>query len=399
MKAKPGIDSHDEVVRRINLVLQGPVIDVLARLVPEVAALPRQDALELILDDVDLLYRCFIAFRANLALFRPLLVDARKRPVEDSETPLICGRSLDEIEAMVVRTAAKRHFRRRIDHVQRGLRNPDRPRRPAAKSGVFARLRALLTGQPTRRVRPKSQGDMLYDAVGPVLLHDWQLPLVPEYGQLPLGIVRRLGRNLLDYRVPEDVRRLKIDPDRPPPPTSVELMEYVGAGVFALPPITPPAASPKVAGARAGGFMAAAPELEAAAPATDRRAPVAALAMPDGKRLRPEAFAPVLLDPKVQAALPASPSLKPGGELALAGAAIATRLVDALDLDAAALAVLLVTAHARLGERHFITAFGDPGRPDYIDRLIARGRAAGIGPASTPAEVAAFVAGLFTTTK
>ena len=105
----------------------------------------------------------------------------------------------------------------------------------------------------------------------------------------------------------------------------------------------------------------------------------------------------VLLDPRVQAALPPSPSLKPGSELGLAGAAIASRLVEALELDTAALGVLLLAAHARLGERRFVIAFGDPGRPDYVDRLIARARAAGIGAGSDPAKVAAFIAEVFRT--
>lgn len=395
MKAKPGIESHDEAVRRINLALQGPVLDILSRLVPGVAALPREAALEVILDDVDLLYRCFVAFRTNLAQFRPLLVDARKRPVEDSATPLFCGRTLDDIEAMVVRTAAKRHFRHRIDHAHRGLRDPVPVARRRDRSGVFARLRALLVGRPAPRVRPKSAGDMLYDALTPVLKHDWQLPLVPEYAQLPPILARRLGERLLDYRVPDDIRRLRGDRDRLPPPTSVEVMEYLGVGVFALPPILPPAAA-VTAETRPGGFMAPAPELEAAAePRAAGSAPMPTLATADGRRLRPEAFAAALLDPRVQAALPPSPSLKPGSELGLAGAAIASRLVEALELDTAALGVLLLAAHARLGERRFVIAFGDPGRPDYVDRLIARARAAGIGAGSDPAKVAAFIARLF----
>jgi len=57
--ASPAQADHLAVVRKINATLSGPVIDVLCELVPEVRRLPRRGALEAILDDVDLLDRCF----------------------------------------------------------------------------------------------------------------------------------------------------------------------------------------------------------------------------------------------------------------------------------------------------------------------------------------------------
>lgn len=397
----PGTD-RDATIRRINEALQGPVIDVLCRLVPEVAALPRQDALELILDDIDLLHRCLVAFHAHLDQFRPLLVGRDGLPVEDSEARLVCGRSLDDVIAMVVRTAAKRHFRRRLDHDSRRLRRPPRPPRP--RSSLFARLRALLAGRPLTPVRPKGAADFLYEAFGPRLRHDWQVPLVPDYSALSPGLVRRLGDRLLDYRVPEDVRRLKAaGSDALPPPTSVELMAYLGAGVFGLPPILPvaaPAAAPArtTAARREAGAMAPAPALAGApAAAGTGAADLASLLTADGGRLRPDAFAPLLMDPRLGAALPGlAQGVRLGEPLGRVSAAMARRLVAELGLTAPQLAVFLMAAHAALGERNFVLVFGEPGRPDYLDRMIARARAVRLGPATPLPAVASFLAELLT---
>ena len=141
----PEKSDHESVVRKINATLQGPVIDALAELVPDIRRLPRRNALEAVLDDVDLLHRCFLSFRTNPERFRHLLVDKHKVSVADAEALLECGRSLDQVIAMVVRTAAKRHFRRRLDGHAKPLRN--RPIRRAKRRDLLSRLRDLLTPQ------------------------------------------------------------------------------------------------------------------------------------------------------------------------------------------------------------------------------------------------------------
>ncbi|KAF0224098.1 MAG: hypothetical protein FD176_1496 [Rhodospirillaceae bacterium] len=154
MRSTTAID-HAAVVRKINATLQGPVIEVLAELVPEVRHLPKRNALEVILDDVDLLDRCFQAFRSNPEQFRHLLIDRRKVAVDDAEALLECGRSLDQVVAMVVRTAAKRHFRSRLDGSVKTLRqrpprrNPSAAaRKPGARSCIWPfRITCAMTGR------------------------------------------------------------------------------------------------------------------------------------------------------------------------------------------------------------------------------------------------------------
>ncbi|HLO75493.1 MAG TPA: hypothetical protein VK196_03455 [Magnetospirillum sp.] len=398
-------EDHNGVIRRINATLQGPVIEALGELVPEVQRLPRRRALEAVLDNLDLLHRCFLAFRTHPDEFRHLLVNKHKVEVADAEALLECGRSLDQVVAMVVRTAAKRHFRRRLDGTLKPLRA--RPRHRSPPPGLFERLRQLLSATPDRPAayqRPRSRGEALYDAFQEYLLHDWQVPMIPEYSTLSPSTVRRLGPRILDYRIAEDIRRLRADPDNPPPPTAlVGPEQQVLAGTplpaFLTAPKEPPAAV-TTAEKRVSDGMA---PLEIAVPASqdkDQRARLGDILTPDGKRLKANAFTIVLLDPKVRAALPNSEqTVRITGILGMVNGLAAKMLVGELGLRTDQLAVFLMSAHSALGEQRFETAFGIPGRPEYVTRIVERAKVHKIGQDTPLADVAAFVLKTFKVNK
>ena len=112
-----GVDAMTDTataVARINNALQGPVVEILGQFLPELKALPHEQAYDRTLDDIGLLTRCFQLFRQERQHFRTVLVDERRRPVSDDNALLSCGRTLAEVIAMVVRTAAKRYFRRAV---------------------------------------------------------------------------------------------------------------------------------------------------------------------------------------------------------------------------------------------------------------------------------------------
>jgi hypothetical protein len=157
-------------VRRVNDTLQGPVVDILCQFLPEMRSLTRREAYESALNDLGLLERCFKVFREERHGFRFVTVDERHRPIADDNAMLACGRTLAEVVAMVIRTAAKRHFRRKA-----------------------------------------TAADELYDAIQNYLLYDWQVPLVPAYAEMSPSLVRSLGAHLLDYREPEALIRLTAD--------------------------------------------------------------------------------------------------------------------------------------------------------------------------------------------
>ena len=215
-------ESHAHIIRQINLTLEGPVAEVMAQLVPELKKLPRRGVLEHVLDDPELLDRCFKAFRSNIERFRALLVDQQNVPVEQADAILACGRSLDDVVAMVVRTHAKRHFRKRLDGDARSLkgRGKKKPAKPESGGGLMERLVRLFAASQAAPPSQRSRSEVLYDAFKEHLLHDWQVPLVQEYSTLSPQLVRRLGKRILDYKVPEDIKRLKENPNELPVPST-----------------------------------------------------------------------------------------------------------------------------------------------------------------------------------
>jgi hypothetical protein len=380
---------HLSVVRKITATLQGPVVAALAELVPEVRDLPRRTALDTILDDVDLLNRCFLAFRANTDQFRHLLVDRHKVAVEDADAILECGRSLDDVVAMVVRTAAKRHFRLRLD----GSTKPRKRKISTSRRGLLGKLRALISRpQPRGRSGPPTQGEVLYNAFQEYLLHDWQVPIIPEYVQMNPGMVRRLGDRLLEYRLPEDIRRLRADPDNPPPPTPV--ISDASARGFQVAPTAPLPVSVTGSERLTDGLA----RIEINRPSADRdeRARLSEILTPDGKRLQAKAFANALLDPKVRDVIPnANNAISVTGKLGIVGAPVGKMLVGDLALRIDQLAVFLMSAHAALGDDNFEKAFGVPGRPDYVAKIVQRAQAANLGQGSTNRQIADFITRLF----
>ena len=334
-KAKP---DGATAIRRVNDTLKGPVADVLRQILPELAVLPRAEIYDRVLDDLGLLQRCFDAFRRERPRFRHILVDDRYRPVQDDNTQLCCGRSLNEVVAMVVRSAAKRHFRRVLD----------------GGWGVGANvvpLRPDLSG--------RHQAAQLYQAIKDVLMHEWQLPLVPTYATLSPAQIGRLGPRLLEIRDSEKLRQLILAPEPPAAPAPV-----------------PAASGPTMAAVRA-----------------DR---IASLLSDDGIRLRVEAFASALLRPDVRKEMPEGGNgIRLTDALRDVGGSPARLLLCGLQLSPEQLAVILINARARMANGVFQRVFGPPGQPELVLRVIQRALDSGIGPEASLGQCAAFTRELF----
>lgn len=367
----PGIDGGT-AVRQVNESLRGPVVDILGRFVPELRQLPPGKAYERTLDDIGLLQRCFTAFRAQRDSFRAVLVDAQSRPVADDTVPLSCGRTLEQVVAMIVRTAAKRYFRRTLAPTARPAPPDARGRGPVPTPGLMRRLAATLGGRTPTETAPaakpaRSRADELYDAIKAHLLHDWQVPLVPSYADMSPSLARALGAKLLELRTPEDVRRVVADPDE-------------AAKLFDIPADEAAASDP--AAASAGR--------------RDERVRLMDVLTPDGRRLRVEALSAALLRPDVRGQLGAGPvGLRLTDGLRGVGGMPVKVLVAELGLTAEQLAVFLLVAHETVGEEVFGRIFGQPGETDLVMRVTQKARLAGIGQRSGLAECAAFVRGLF----
>jgi hypothetical protein len=337
-------------VARINNALQGPVVEILSQFLPELKALPREQAYDRTLDDISLLTRCFQIFRQERQRFRTVLVDDRRRPVSDDNMPLSCGRTLAEVIAMVVRTAAKRYFRRTI--------------------------------APPPETPARSPADELYDAIKAYLLHEWQVPLVPTYSEMEPSLVRRIGAKLLDAREPEALARLIADPDASTRPDMPQSKPPV-MGTAGLASFSPVATQPK-------------PLTPPCRPAHPRTAALNDILTPDRSRLRAEAFNDSLLDPEVRAALPnADQIIKIGDVLRGVGGEPAATLVDGVGLRKDQLAVMLIVAHDSIGSTVFGRLFGPRADPELVARIVDRARLRGIGPDSDVLDCAIFMRGVF----
>ncbi|KIM00261.1 hypothetical protein CCC_03049 [Paramagnetospirillum magnetotacticum MS-1] len=357
-------------VFRINGTLQGPVVDILGQFLPELKALPREQAYDRTLDDLNLLSRCFQIFRKERPRFRYVLVDERRRPVSEDNVPLSCGRTLAEVIAMVVRTAAKRYFRRKL--APAAIRVETETRAEAVETRAHAAAR--------------SPADELYDAIKAYLLHEWQVPLVPAYSEMDPTLVRRVGAKILDCREADTLARLIADPDAPVQPISDDVSPPVAASptTFAVPFVSPFAP------------LAKAPLAPVAPVAHHSTAKLDDVLTPDHQRLRAEAFTQTLLDPEVRAVLPnADQIVRIGDVLRGVGGQPAAALVDGLGLRKDQLAVMLMVAHDSIGSTVFGRLFGPRADPELVGRIVERARLRGIGPTSEVIECAIFMRGVF----
>lgn len=353
-------------VFRINGTLQGPVVDILGQFLPELKALPREQAYERTLDDLDLLTRCFQIFRKERPRFRYVLVDERRRPVNEDNVPLSCGRTLAEVIAMVVRTSAKRYFRRKL-------------------SPAVVRTESDAVAETVPSTAKRSAADELYDAIKAYLLHEWQVPLVPAYSEMDPTLVRRVGAKILDCREAEALARLIADPDSPVQSGHQEAPQVAQSpSAFAAPFVSPFAPVVKTVA------PAAAPVVH------PRTAKLDDVLTPDHQRLRAEAFTQTLLDPEVRAVLPnADQIVRIGDVLRGVGGQPATALVEGLGLRKDQLAVMLMVAQDCIGSTVFGRLFGPRADPELVLRIVERARLRGIGPTTEVIECAIFMRGVF----
>ncbi|MTJ79709.1 MAG: hypothetical protein F8N37_01620 [Telmatospirillum sp.] len=202
--------SHDDkdAIGRINSVLRGPVTELLQGAIPELRMARRRDAYERIMNDPVLVEQCFQEFRKDPDRFRAVLIGAETAMITSDDQVLSCGRSLTEVITLIVRAVAKRHFRARLGFF---------PKRPAgfgsSRKGLLTRISEFFSPPPPPPPRRKeySRADALYQAMRASLLFEWQVGLIPHYVHIPLPLARELGPRLLEYRDPDQIKRLIRD--------------------------------------------------------------------------------------------------------------------------------------------------------------------------------------------
>lgn len=389
--------------RRINLMLDGPVLAILTDVVPDLVGYPKARRLEIVLNDCSLLHRCFLAFRQERRRFRTLLVDRRDRPVDNDNAPLACGRSLNQVIAMIVRSAAKRHFRMRLDRRQTSQRSRPRFERPTAVgwSGMVEWLsgRAEDRHQDSLR-REKTSGDQLYDAIRQYLLHDWQVPIIPQYARMTPPEIWALGARILDFHHADELAAYldggsslqdhwaEDSPSIAMPPPVADLEPMPPPPPLPLPLALVSVPSEPVVG---GASLPSAPLV------SDHRARLGDVLAQDGRSIRMETMIPILLRPEIKAALgyPSQTELLQATRvLARTGAGTVRRLAIDFGLSSEQMAVMLTAAALMVPPAVFEKMFGRQGEVLLVLALVQKARSSGLGSDSSLVEFSTFIRSL-----
>ena len=204
--AKP-VDKDAAFRKEIITTIKGPVTDKVTKLIPALAAFP--NPYTSVLATPDLLYACMQLVRTKRELFGEFLVDSAGNPVTEDDKPLRCERSLNQIISMVVRSGAKAYAAKRFAPPEADAKAQAKTR-PEPKS-LLEKITALVSGKWGDAEVPKpspTHADVFYNAISDYLDYDWQVPLIPYFAELPVKLIREMGRGVTTLRTPEGIAAL-----------------------------------------------------------------------------------------------------------------------------------------------------------------------------------------------
>jgi len=203
---KAPVDADAANRREIIRTIKGPGVERIVQLIPAFASFG--DPYGSVMKSPDLLWGCLQLFRKEREKFQDLLVDAAGNPVTDDTSPLRCGRSVDQVIGMVVRSGCKAYVEARWGDDPAA--KPPQPAKAESK-GLLDKLRALVKGNWTEAEIPKpapNAGEKFYAAIKDHLEYDWQVPLIPYFAELPVKLLIELGRGCTTLRNPEAIAQL-----------------------------------------------------------------------------------------------------------------------------------------------------------------------------------------------
>jgi hypothetical protein len=203
--AKP-VDRDAANRKEIIATIKGPVTARVTQLIPALGAFPNPYAA--VLATPDLLYACMQLVKTKREQFQDLLVDRDGNPVTGDNELLRCERTLDQVISMVVRSGAKAYAEKRFG-------TADKPAAPVPvkkePKTLLEKVQALVSGKWGEMEVPKpspTQADQFYGAIKDYLDYDWQVPLIPCFAELPVKLIREMGRGVTTLRTPEGIAAL-----------------------------------------------------------------------------------------------------------------------------------------------------------------------------------------------
>jgi len=203
--AKP-VDADAANRKEIITTIKGPVTDRVKQLIPALAAFPNPYAA--VLANPDLLYACMQLVKTRRDQFADLVVDKAGNPVMENDRLLRCERTVDQIISMVVRSGAKAYAEKRWAATDKPAAKPAEVKQPKT---MLEKIAALVSGKWGEMEVPKpspTQADQFYGAIKDYLDYDWQVPLIPYFAELPVKLIREMGRGVTSLHTPEGIAAL-----------------------------------------------------------------------------------------------------------------------------------------------------------------------------------------------
>ncbi len=185
-------------------MLKGPVAERFQSLIPPLAG--HADPYKTIMESPELLDACFRFFRLKREAFADFLVDADGNPVSDETVRLKCGRSINEVIGMAVRTGmrsyAEGHFGDPITPPKVKTATPSAPQ--PKKISLKKRFKLINIesisslfkrnyGQPRALLGGQTNSGRFYASIKDNLDYEWQVKFFPIYVEIPPHVFDRLG--------------------------------------------------------------------------------------------------------------------------------------------------------------------------------------------------------------
>jgi hypothetical protein len=196
----------DEAARKEVLrLLRGPVADVFKKLIPSLAS--QADAYKTVMSNADLLDACLKLFQVKRDAFAVFLVDGQGKPVADDAVRLVCGRSVNEVTGMVVRSGmrayADQHFGKADSAAPaKSAHETQRQHWIAAVANMFRKK----PGAPRRMAA--GAADTFYKSIRDSLDFAWQVPFFPIYVEIPAELFQKMGIGITRLDSLEKLQRL-----------------------------------------------------------------------------------------------------------------------------------------------------------------------------------------------
>lgn len=184
-------------------VLHGPVVDIFKTLIPSLAPLP--DPYKAVMGSADLLDACFKIFAVKRDAFAALLVDAQGAAVADNAVRLVCGRSVNEVTGMVVRSGMRAY----ADHHFSAANTAPPAKDGTARQSWIASVAGMFRKKPgAPRKTAANAADVFYKSIRDSLDFAWQVPFFPIYVEIPAELFVKMGIGITRLDSIEKLQRL-----------------------------------------------------------------------------------------------------------------------------------------------------------------------------------------------